>query len=45
MDAYNTFDAPENVVPQEFKDGVLKDGKLCISLPGPSVVALTLKLA
>lgn len=45
MDAYNTFEAPETVVPQEFKDGELKDGKLCIHVPGPSVTALKLKLA
>ncbi|MDQ1914924.1 alpha-N-arabinofuranosidase [Paenibacillus sp. GD4] len=41
--AHNTFEQPENVIPQEFLDFELADEQLLINLPPMSVVVMTVK--
>ena len=43
MNAHNTFDAPENLVPVEFKGAKLSGGKLIVSLPAKSLVTIGLQ--
>ena len=42
LNAHNSFDAPETVVPQAFEGATLSDGVLSFELPAASVLALTL---
>ena len=39
--AHNTFDAPETLVPQDFPDARIADGKIRVELPAKSLIALT----
>jgi alpha-N-arabinofuranosidase len=40
---YNTFENPETVRPQEFKDVKVSGGKLTVKLPAKSIVALEIR--
>ena len=42
-DGHNTFDAPEAVVPVEFKDFSIESGTLKAELPAKSVTILALR--
>ena len=43
MKDHNTFENPDKVKPQPFKDAQIKDGKLIVKMPKMSVVTLTVK--
>ncbi len=43
MKDHNTFDNPDKVKPQPFKDARIKDGKLIVKMPKMSIVTLTIK--
>ncbi len=43
MNAHNTFDAPNTIVPVAFRDATLRAGVLTVELPAKSVVVLTLR--
>jgi len=43
MDAHNTFDAPNAVVPAAFTGATLADGRLTVTLPPKSVVMLDIR--
>nr|WP_246196526.1 alpha-N-arabinofuranosidase [Aquisphaera giovannonii] len=43
INAFNTFDAPESVKPAEFRDYAPAEGGFKVTLPGKSVVVLTLE--
>jgi len=40
MNAHNTFDNPDNVVPEDFNEAKIIDNKLIISMPKMSIVTL-----
>lgn len=40
MNSHNTFDNPEDVVPEEFSDAKIKDGRIFLELPAHSVIVL-----
>lgn len=42
MNAHNTFDAPDSLVPQDFAGAKVVGGKLVVSLPAKSLVTLEL---
>ena len=39
----NTFDDPDHVKAEKFEGAVLKDGKLCFTIPACSVLNLTVE--
>lgn len=43
MDAHNTFDAPDTVVPRAFTGAALSNGTLTVTLPPKSVVMLDIR--
>lgn len=43
MNSVNTFDDPDNVSPEPFKQATLTDGKLTLTLPSKSLVALRIQ--
>ena len=43
MDAHNSFDAPDSVVPRPFEGATVADGTLSVVLPAKSVVMLDLR--
>jgi len=43
MNAHNTFEKPDAVVPANFKDFKMKDGVLTVTMPAKSVVVLELR--
>lgn len=43
MNAHNTFDAPQAVVPREFTGARMVDGRLVVDLPAKSLVVLELR--
>lgn len=42
MNAHNTFDEPNNLVPTDFEGARVEDGKLIVDMPAKSLVTLTL---
>ena len=40
---YNSFDKPETVVPQPFKDARIRKGVLTLTMPAKSIVTLELQ--
>ena len=43
MNAHNTFEAPDSVMPATFTGATLKGDALAVTLPAKSVVVLTLE--
>jgi alpha-N-arabinofuranosidase len=43
MNAHNTFDAPNTIMPVAFRDATLRAGVLTVELPAKSVVVLSLR--
>jgi alpha-N-arabinofuranosidase len=42
MDAHNSFDAPDGVRPQPFRDAAVRDGTVQVAVPAKAIVVIEL---